>query len=48
MRKPFKFISSGRETNNSLVNETNFLSFLSLFVYTFSAIAWQSVQTVSV
>ena len=48
VRKPFKFISSGLETNDSLVNETNFLSFLSLFVYSFSAIAWQSVQTVSV
>ena len=46
VRKPFKFISSGLETNDSLVNETNFLSFLSLFVYSFSAIAWQSVQTV--
>ena len=46
--KPFKFISGGLETNDSLVNETNFLSFLSLFVYSFSAIAWQSVQTVSV
>ena len=44
----FKFIISGLETNDSLINETNFLSFLSLFVYSFSAIAWQSVQTVSV
>ena len=44
--KPFKFISSGLETNDTLVNETNFLSFLSLFVYSFSAIAWRSVQTV--
>ena len=40
--------SSGLETSDSLVNETNFLSFLSLFLYSFSAIAWQSVQTVSV
>ena len=46
--KPFKFISSGLETNHSLVNETNLVSFLPLFVYSFSAIAWQSVQTVSV
>ena len=46
--KPFKFISSGLETNHSLVNETNLVSFLPLFVYSFSTIAWQSVQTVSV
>ena len=48
VRKPFKFIKSGLETNDSLVNETNFLSFLSLFVYSFPAIAWQCVQAVSV
>ena len=48
LQKPFKFISSGLETNDSLVNETNFLSFLSLFVYSFLAITWQSVQTASV
>ena len=48
LQKPFKFISSGLETNDSLVNETNFLSFLSLFVYSFLAIAGQSVPTASV
>ena len=48
VQKPFKFISSGLETNDSLVNETNFVSFLLLFVYLFSDIAWQSVQTVSI
>ena len=46
--KPFKFINNGLQTNESLVNESNFPSFLSLFVYPFSGIAWESVQTISV
>ena len=48
VRKPFKFINNGLQINEDLVNETNFPIFLLLFVYLFSAIAWESVQTVSV
>ena len=44
----FKFIINGLQTNESLVNESNFLSFFSPFAYSFSAIAWESVQTISV
>ena len=46
-RKPFKFINNGLQTNESLVNVSNFPSFLSLFVCSFSAIAWESIQTIS-
>ena len=45
VRKPFKFITNGLQTNESLVNESNFPSFL-YFVYSFSAITWESVQTI--
>ena len=41
----FKFINDGLQTNESLVNESNFPSFL-YFVYSFSAITWESVQTI--
>ena len=47
-RKPFKFINNGLQTNESLVNVSNFPSFLSLFVCSFSAIAWESIQAISV
>ena len=33
VRKPFKFINNGLQTNESLVNESNFPSFLSLCVF---------------
>ena len=35
VRKPFKFIKNGLQTNESLVNELNFPSFLSLCVFIF-------------
>ena len=48
VRKLFKFTNNGLQTNESLANEANSPSFLLLFVYSFLAIAGESVQTVSV
>ena len=47
VRKPFKFINDVLQTKESLVNESHFPSFLSLFVYSFLAIAWENAQTIS-
>ena len=44
VRKPFKFINNSLQAIQSLVNELNFPSFLYLFVYSFSANAWESKQ----
>ena len=48
VQKPLKFINNGLQTNESLVNELNFPSFLSLCVFFIHGHCLECVQTICI